>query len=224
MSIASCRLVLGACLLAASSAAEAAPAGDPPRTAEAERRGDAEFEPKARRTVENRAFRKAGRLHLRLGGTYLAREDFWRSPGLTGEVGYQLLEVLGVDLSSTVYFSTLEAAARDLRVEQGLLPDAQQPILRLALGPRWAFAYGKILLEGTPVVLHLDASLLLRLGAMVTDRGVNFGGDLGLAVQVGFEERWLVWAEVAAWVGFEDRQSSSVAGGPMASLGVGVQL
>lgn len=182
------------------------------------------LEPAARQTVQARLFTKAGRLHLRLGGSYLAREDFWISPGLTAELGFHFIEQLGLDLSSTLYFSTLDAAARDLRASQGLLPDAQQPILRVALGPRWSFAYGKLLIEDAGLVVHLDASLLLRLGTMVTDRGVNFGGDVALAVQAQLGERWLVWAELSGWVGYEERESSSVSAGPAGALGVGVQL
>lgn len=181
-------------------------------------------EPSAPRTVERRLFTKQGRFHLRAGGAYWAREDFWISPGLTAELGYAPLEWLAVDLSSTVFFSELDAAARDLRVEQGLLPDAQQPILRLVIGPRWSFAYGKILIEGTETVLHLDASLVLRMGAMFTDRAVNFGGDVGLAFQVSLDEGWFAWGEIAGWIGFEERQSSSLAAGPLGSLGLGVQL
>lgn len=181
-------------------------------------------EPKARATIESRSFQKEGRWHLRAGGSYLALEDFWISPGVSAELGYYPWESLGVDTSATLYFSTLTEGARELRGTQGLLPDAGQPLARLVVGPRWSFAYGKFLLEGTSSVLHFDMSLLLRLGVLVTDQNANFGGDIALAIQVGFEQRWLLWAEIGGWVGSDSGRRSGLSVGPAGTLGVGVQL
>lgn len=182
------------------------------------------LEPEPTATVERRRFSKGGRVLLKVGAAYLAREDFWISPGVAAEGSYHFDETWGLDLSVTAYASTLDAAARQLRVEQGLLPDAQQPILRAVVGPRWAFAYGKVLLEALGTVVHFDAALSARLGVMVTNETVNPGGEINLAVQAWVEPAFLIWGEGGAWVGYEDRNTSVLSGGPRGVLGFGVRL
>lgn len=180
-------------------------------------------EPAPRYAVEARAFSKASRAFVRVGGIYLAREDFWISPGLTLEGGYHFDERWGIDVSSSLYFSTLDAAARQLREQQGFLPEAQQPILRLMAGPRYAFGYGKLLVEDLGVVLHFDLSLALRAGVLVTNRSTNPGGELALAVQVGLGT-FLVWLELGAGLGYEDRSTGALVGGPHGAGGFGLRL
>ena len=176
-------------------------------------------------TIQRRLFVKRSRLHLRAGATYLAREDFWLSPGVTVDATYHPSEALGVELSSSVYFSVLEAGAASLRRQTGLLPDAEQPILRIAAGPRWSFAYGKIQLEAVEgPILHFDLGASLRLGGLLTDRRFNPGGDLALSAQLGLGRRWLAWIEISGWVSYEDRASGILHFGPAGSLGAGVRL
>ena len=182
-----------------------------------------EVDPYPQAMVEVRAFEKTGRYLLRVGVVYWAREDFWISPGLTLEGGYHFDERWAVDLSSSLYLSTLDAAARELREREGVLPDAQQPILRLAVGPRYAFGYGKLLLEDLAVVLHFDVSLAVRAGALMTDQALNPGGELALAVQVSCG-RFLAWFEFGGWLGYEERSAGALVGGPYGAGGVGVRL
>ncbi|MEL6184586.1 MAG: hypothetical protein AAFU79_08185 [Myxococcota bacterium] len=183
--------------------------------------GDKDSMPRA--TVEARTFSKAGRFLFRAGAVYWAREDFWISPGFTLEGGYHFDERWGVDLSSSLYLSTLDAAARELRERDGVLPDAQQPILRVAAGPRYAFGYGKLLLEDLAIVLHFDLSLALRAGVLLTDQALNPGGELGLALQVS-SGSFLVWVELGGWLGYEERSGGALAGGPYGAGGVGLRL
>lgn len=174
-----------------------------------------------RARVENRLFQKSERVFVRLGLTYLAREDYWLSPGLTLEGGYAFSEQWALDASASVWASTLEASAKQLREQYGLLPDAQQPIARIVVGPRFSWAYGKMLIEELGWVLHFDLSVMLRVGGMITDQTFNPGGDLGLALQVGLDRNLIVFAEVAGWLGYEERTSGALSGGPHATVGLG---
>lgn len=176
-------------------------------------------------TVEARRFAKRGRVHLRVGAEYFGREDFWISPGVAFGVGYAPWEWLGFELAGAVYFSTLDAAAEALRRDRGLLPDAEQPHGRVELGARWAFAYGKLLVEPTErLILHFDLGLSLRAGGLVTNRTFNPGGELALSVETGIGDRWLVWAEIGGWLGYEERRSANLHFGPRGGLGVGLRL
>ncbi len=174
--------------------------------------------------VENRLFSKEGRFHARLGFSYFSRGDFYRNPGLAGEVSWYPLEQVGIDLAATGFFSSLGGAATTLRRTTGLLPDAQQPVLRLVTGPRFSFAYGKVLLESLDLVAHFDFSTALHLGVLLTDQKINPGGELSLAFQLGLGPRLLAWLE-AGWFGsYEKRTMTSFSGGVFGTLGLGVRL
>lgn len=176
-------------------------------------------------TVEQRLFRKDGRLIARAGFTYLSRGDFYRSPGIALDATWNASEQLGIDVvSSTLFLSHLTATAAQLRRTTGLLPDSQKPVLRLATGGRWSFAYGKVLVEALDRVVHFDASATAHAGVLFTNETVNPGGDLGLALQARAHDRVLVWIEAAWFLSYEARTSSSVASGPMATIGMGFVL
>lgn len=175
-------------------------------------------------TVEERLFRKDGRVITRVGFSYLSRGDFYRSPGLALEATWHPSETFGVDVVSTVFLSELTATAAELRRTTGLLPDSQKPVLRLATGGRWSFAYGKVLVEALDRVVHFDASAALHAGVLFTNETVNPGADLGLALQARAHERVLVWIEASWFLSYEARTTSSLASGPLATLGIGLVL
>ena len=175
--------------------------------------------------VERRLFQKADHIVVRTGFSYLSRGDFYSNPGLTAEATWYPTEAFGVDLlSATAFFSTLNSTALALRTERGLLPDSQRPLLRLGTGARFAFAYGKLLLEQLDTVVHLDASVNGHLGMLLTDRAPNAMGDVGLTLQAQAFERLLVWVEASWLLSYEARSSTSFASGPMATVGLGLKL
>lgn len=176
-------------------------------------------------TVESRIFEKAGHLHLQVGGDYLAREDFWMSPGIGIGATYYPWETVGLELAGTLYLSTLEASAERLRREFGVLPDAQQPMARLVVGARWAFAYGKLALEPFPgAVVHFDIGAAVRVGGLVTNRNFNPGGEIALFGEAAFGSWFLLWGEVAGWLSYEERVASELHFGPRGGLGVGARF
>lgn len=175
--------------------------------------------------VENRFFRKEDRWVPRAGASYLSRGDLRVNPGLALELTWYPQESIGIDLvSATLFASSLSSTAEALRRSTGLLPDSQKPLARIGTGARWAFAYGKLLVEDAEVVVHADASTFAHLGVLVTDEAVNAAGDVGLAFQVGIGARFLLWLDASWLLSYERRSTSSFASGPAASLGVGFVL
>jgi hypothetical protein len=172
--------------------------------------------------VEGRMFRKSGRVITRAGFGWLSRGDLRSNPGITADLTWYPIETIGIDLlSSTFFFSTLTATADALRRSTGLLPDSQKPIARLMPGARWAFAYGKLLIEDADAVVHVDAALCGHLGVLVTDRAPNPAVDLGFALQAGLQHA-VVFLEASWLLSYEDRTTSSLASGPQASAGLGI--
>lgn len=175
--------------------------------------------------VERRLFQKKERVVLRTGFAYLARSDFYTNPGLGIDLAWYPDEALGIDIvSSTIFFSDLSSAATALRRSTGLLPDSQKPIARITSGVRLAFAYGKLFIESLDTVVHLDASVPIHAGFLVTDRAPNLAGDIGLAVQASVGRHVLAWVDVAWLASFERRSNSRFASGPLATIGLGLLL
>lgn len=179
----------------------------------------------ARVRVEQRSFDKEGRIFTRALFAWWSRADLRLDPGVTGEATYYFSERFGLDLLSvTGFFSSLESTAAELRRSTGRLPDSQAPILRLMTGARYAFAYGKFLIEGPDLVVHADLGAVARAGVIITDASVNPSADLGLGLQLRLGEHGLVAAE-ACWLGgYEERTTTSFAGGLMLSIGVGLRI
>ncbi len=174
--------------------------------------------------LELRVFQKEGHVIVRTGFTYLARADFYTNPGVSLDVAWYPWEFLDFELSGSAFFSRLTGTAEALRKTTGLLPDSQKPIARAMGGARFAFAYGKLLIEQLETVVHADLGLSLHLGVLITDQAVNFGGDVSLGVQVVAFERLLVWLE-GGWLGsYENRSTTRFASGLETSIGIGLLL
>jgi hypothetical protein len=174
--------------------------------------------------LELRVFQKEGHVILRAGFSYLARADFYTNPGVSLDVAWYPWEFLDFELSGTYFFSELTSTAEALRKSTGLLPDSQRPIARAMGGARFAFAYGKLLIEWLDTVVHADAGISLRLGVLITSEAVNFGGDLSLGVQVVAFERLLIFLEGGWLASYEKRSTSSFASGLATTVGVGLLL
>ncbi|MBI2373273.1 MAG: hypothetical protein HYV07_04675 [Deltaproteobacteria bacterium] len=172
--------------------------------------------------VQARAFEKEGRLIARVGASNWSRGDLRRNPGAELELSWYATEQLGVDLlSASFYFSSLDAAAEDLRKTYGALPDSQRPLVRAAAGPRVAFAYGKMLVESLESIVHFDASVALHLGVLVTDRTANFEADVELALQVLLFDGLVTAIEVGLAGSYEARERSRLDLGPTFALSAG---
>jgi hypothetical protein len=179
-------------------------------------------EPAPQHRLEYRRFQKNGRLLARAGFSYLSRGDYYTNPGITVEASYYPAEMVALDVvSATVFFSQLGATADALRRQTGLLPDAQRPRFRLMSGARFAFAYGKLLIEELDAVIHLDANITAHVGGLFTDQTLNAAGDLGLAFQALVADRMVLAVEATYFISYEQRSASSVASGPMGTIALG---
>ena len=181
--------------------------------------------PEVTHKVDNRAMLKNERIAVRAGFSYLSRGDLRTNPGVSVEAGWYPRENVGIDfISATVFFSELTGTAAALREQTGLLPDSEKPLVRAMTGVRFSFAYGKLLFEELDAVLHFDASGSAHLGLLITDDAPNPAVDLGVALQVSVENRFLVWLEAGWFLSYENRTESSFASGPIGTAGVGVML
>jgi hypothetical protein len=174
--------------------------------------------------VELRVFQKEGHVIVRTGFTYLARADFYTNPGVSVDVAWYPWEFLDFELTGSYFFSELTSTAEALRKTTGLLPDSQRPRATAMGGARFAFAYGKLLIEWLETVVHADAGISLHAGVLITDDAVNFAGDVSLGVQVVAFERLLVFLEAGWLAGYEERSTTSFASGLETSIGIGLLL
>lgn len=121
-------------------------------------------EPSAERpTVQHRFAPKRQSLFLHATGTTHIRNDFYDSWGVGADFGYYPWESLGFELRGIVLQTRLSAAARDVKEQTGLTPDARPQSLMLAAGPRLSLGYGKILALGR-FVLHFDPQFVASAG------------------------------------------------------------
>jgi outer membrane beta-barrel protein len=174
--------------------------------------------------VELRLFAKESHVIARAGFSYLSRSDFYTNPGISLDVAWYPLEVLGVELSGTGYFARLSSTADALRRTTGLLPDSQKPLARIGAGARWAFAYGKLLVELLSTVIHVDASAAAHVGVLITGDAPNFAADAGLSIQAVAWDRLLFFVEGLYFMSYERRTTTTFASGPQLTIGLGVLL
>ncbi|MEQ8274326.1 MAG: hypothetical protein RMA76_44505 [Deltaproteobacteria bacterium] len=217
-------IVAGVTLLA--STASAAPPPVPWEVTGTSSTAAVSVEPDTAHRVERRFFEKQDHFLVKTGFSYLSRGDFYSNPGVSIDLSWYPLEFFAIDfVSSTIFFSQLNNTATELRETFGLLPDSQKPYARVTAGGRFAFAYGKVLIEELGEVVHLDASVGLHLGVLATDRAVNLGGDTGLTFQAAVFERFVVWFDFSWFLSFEERSDEgTVASGPMGTVGLGLKL
>jgi hypothetical protein len=174
--------------------------------------------------VERRRLLKQGRGFLTLGPTYLARGDYYRSPGITGAASFYPREYGGLELKLALFFSSLTGAGREVFERTGLVPDAHRPSFVGAVGWRQSVGYGKALLgSNLTSLVHFDLQLAGHLGLTFTDRATNPTLALGPGLLV--RTRTLFLQVDAPFVGsLESRSRSSVALGMLPSVTLGIQL
>lgn len=170
--------------------------------------------------VQRRFAVKAGQLRLDAGGEWLARGDYYVSPGVQTTLAWWWREQWAAELSGGWYFSGMNAAARDLRARTGRVPDSHRPQGVVRLGLRHSAGYGKLLFGSR--VIHLEPQLFARLSLLVAEAypspGLDVGG--GLLVHV---LPWLhVRLDVAAFPHLERRTRWTFVTGVVPSLSVGV--
>ncbi len=204
-------LVLAAAARAAS--AEPAPAAPPVPPAAASPPAASIHEPAPRpqpaARVQARYAEKAHHLLVFAGAEYLARGDYYNSPGLRLGGAYQFLESLAFEIQLSHYWSSLNDSAQRIVQTLGAVPDSRPPAWLGLAGARWSFGYGKLLVGG--VVIHLEPQLFAHVGIHDYGGDVEPSGDAGLGVLVFLTPRVFARADAAITLERESRSDQGVA-------------
>ncbi|HSS37520.1 MAG TPA: hypothetical protein VLT58_02010 [Polyangia bacterium] len=190
---------------AATSPASGAPAAPAPGIREPAPRP----QPVAR--VQARFAEKAHRLLLFGGAEYLARGDFYISPGLRLGGDYYFLESLAVELQLSHYWSSLNGAAEQVAATLGALPDSRPPTWLGLLGARYSLGYGKILVGGVNSVIHLEPQAFAHVGIHDYGGDVQPSGDVGLGLLVFLTPRVFARIDAALTLDRESRSDTNIA-------------
>jgi hypothetical protein len=173
-------------------------------------------------TVEDRLFAISDRVMVVASASLLDRNDLLISPGIGVVVTHYLDDTFGVDYLLAQHFWTRErAAARQLREEVGYRPNRDWPSNQLMAGVRYAFGYGKLLMQPGGAVLHFIPELGLHGGVVLADAGAGARGawQMSLAVRTLVAQHLLALVEIRLLASFE-REGLVV--GTQPALGAGV--
>jgi hypothetical protein len=173
-------------------------------------------------TLERRLLRKEGHFFALVGPCWLARGDYYDSPGAQLSLAWFLSESGGPELRAARFFSSLGAAGSEVFRLTGLRPDAQQPSGLIAGGWRQSLAYGKALLGGTAV--HFELQAAAHAGALLTDRATNPAATASALLLVRATERLFLQLDAALVASIEQRTHATLALGVLPSLSLGVRL
>jgi hypothetical protein len=164
--------------------------------------------PEATIRVQQRYALKANQVEVYGGFEYLARGDFYNSPGARVGGAYYPYESLGFELQMGHEWSSLDSTAQQVRTSTGFLPDSMPPGWRWVAGARYSIGYGKIMVGGLGGVLHFEPQAFLHAGLHDNGGQVGPSGDGGLAFLVFLLPRFFVRADVAVTIDGENRSGT----------------
>ena len=171
--------------------------------------------------VQRRFAPKTGHFQLDTGLDWLARGDFYSSPGVQAGGLYWFDERWALDLSASYYFSWLNETAREVRDRTGLVPDSRMPGWAVRAGARRSLGYGKLLFGESAI--HLEPQVFARVALLMAEARPSPGLDFGAGLYV----HWAPWLhsrfELAVFPHVEERSgwTFSTAVVPYLSVGVG---
>ena len=192
-------------VVAASNTAPAPASTPPPAIREPAPRP----QPVAR--VQARFAQKDHRVLLFGGAEYLARGDFYNSPGLRLGGDYYFLESLAVELQLSHYWSSLDSAAEHVAETLGAVPDSRPPTWLGLVGARYSIGYGKILVGGLGGVIHFEPQAFAHVGIHDYGGDVQPSGDVGLGLLVFLTPRVFARIDVAVTLDRESRTGQNIA-------------
>ena len=159
--------------------------------------------------VQARFAQKEHHTLLFAGGEYLARGDFYNSPGLRLGAAYQLVESIAIEVQLSHYWSSLNDEAQRVAQTLGAVPDTRPPTWLGLAGVRWSFGYGKVLVGGD--ILHLEPQLFAHAGIHDYGGDVQPSGDGGLGLLVFLTPRLFTRLDLAVTLDRESRSDQNVA-------------
>jgi hypothetical protein len=172
--------------------------------------------------VEPRLLVKDGRFFVAGGATWLSRNDYYSSPGLTLSAVYYPGENDGVEMRMAWFASSLSSSAQEVATATGLKPDAQKPVALLLGGWRHSLAYGKVAV-GSGVV-HFDVQSGLYAGTLITDAAATPALSASVGVLARLGARGFAQLDLALLASRERRSTAVLAVGALPLLTFGFSL
>lgn len=181
-----------------------------------------ELRPESSPRIQNRLFTKHNRLHMALGGEYLARGDFHVSPGVAAWVSWFFSENWAIEAGASHFFSYLNPIATDVRRASGFVPDSRAPQWLFRVGPRLSAGYGKVLILGQ--VVHFEPQFFARAALLISDGSLSPGGEFGAGVHVHLSRGFHLRFDLSVFPHAERRSRWRAVYGvaPMIAIGYGV--
>jgi hypothetical protein len=140
-------------------------------------------------TVEERVYDAQRTVQLSAGAVWLSRFDLQASPGVSLTLSHYLSRSFALDYLSGAAFVTFDLPqAAAIKNATGYVSDREAPRALVGIGGRYAFAYGKMLLENTETVVRFVPEIALHIGAMITTQPAvhpAFDASLGLKILLG---------------------------------------
>ena len=140
--------------------------------------------PTAAVRVQSRFAEKVKQIQVFGGVEYLARGDFYNSPGIRVGATYYPIESLGPGAAG---LPLLELARRRGGAREGTfgaLPDSHAPGWLALLGGRYSIGYGKLMVGGLGAAIHFEPQAFAHFGVHDHDGDVGPSGDAGLGFLV----------------------------------------
>jgi hypothetical protein len=172
--------------------------------------------------VQQRFAEKAKHAQILAGADYLARGDFFISPGARVAAAYYPLEPLGVELQVSHYWSSLDAEAQRVRQTLGAIPDSHAPGWLVLLGGRYSIGYGKLMVGGLGGAIHFEPQAFLHAGMHDHSGDIGPSADAGLGFLVFLTPKLFTRVDAALVFERETRSGQDVSvWGALPSLSVG---
>jgi len=172
--------------------------------------------------VEPRLFVKQGHFFTSIGGAWLERGDYWRSPGLALSAAYYPTESGGAEARLVWLFSSLSGSAQEITAATGFVPEAHKPEGLALAGWRQSLTYGKVALAGE--ALHFDLQGALHGGGLFTDRGFAPAASASAGILARLNRWVFLQLDLGLLLSFEQRQSSGASLGFLPVLSAGAEL
>ncbi len=177
----------------------------------------------AQTRVEPRLLIKEHHFFASGGLTWLARGDYYDSPGLIAQLSYYPIEQGGLDVQIAGLFSFLSTSGEEVFRVSGLVPDAHMPQGLLLVGWRHTLAYGKAAIGSQ--IFHFDLQGAGHIGTLITDRAWTPALSLSGGLLVRMSDRFFGQLDLGLLTNYENRQQSfPVNFGFLPLLSIGIEL
>jgi outer membrane beta-barrel protein len=142
--------------------------------------------------VQNRLFKKVGRLRLGVFGGVVSTDPFLSVYHAGGKLGYSFTDLFGIQLFYGKDFSNPSSSEKQFNATTGFNTNANAPKSLYGIEALWAPIYGKLNVMNSSII-YFDFRGGLGVGQRATESGTNLaymlnvGGDVFLSQHFVFE-------------------------------------